>query len=462
MTRSFQVCRIILRGYQQFVATDLDFTHPETGEPSNRICLIGKNGTGKSTVLRVISDQLGSGFRGPVAFGAVCAFELQLASRRVVLVRSGVGLIGQHTALFRADLNSRRGWADEMAAAPDGVGALAEFRLEPDDEAALLAELALRSGGEDLLIDARCESSNNSALGISDVPKTSVSDALGLFKEFPFFHEVSNQTVSQMWRVLVFLLKKRDNDREVFENLPENLSKTKRQLIDEFDAVHPKPLHELALVWNRILGQAGLELDETGANNPIQLNDNLHAYIRLIESKERIPYNKLSTGMRDFLFRLGHIHLLFLNGRVQRGFLLVDEPENSLFPDFLYNLIDDYAKVVQGPGANETTQMFFATHSPIIAAQFEPWARIFLDWDGAGKVVARKGHAPIGDDPNDLLTKDFELPNLMGKEGLVKWLEYLELRKRIRRASDPLEKEALLEQAMALATSYDFTGATER
>jgi hypothetical protein len=462
MTRPFQICRMILRGYQQFANTDLDFTHPLTGEPANRICLIGRNGTGKTTVLQVLSRQLSFGFRDPRAVGLLCAFELKVGSRRVYVVRSGAAMVGQCIACFRADLSSRPGWADEMAAALDGVGALTDFRLDPADEAALLDELQLRAGGTDLLIDARCESNTNSALGIADVPQTTVSDALGLFKEFPFYHEVSNQTVSQMWRVLVYLLKKRDNDRENFENLAENLSKTKRQLIDEFDAVQPKPLHQLAKVWNRILGQAGLELDETGANNPIQLNDNLHAYIRLIESKQRIPYNKLSTGMRDFLFRLGHIYLLFLGGCVERGFLLVDEPENSLFPDFLYNLIDDYGKATQGPGGHETTQMFFATHSPIIAAQFEPWARIFLDWDGTGHVVARKGHAPIGDDPNDLLTKDFELPNLMAKEGLAKWAEYLELRKRLRRASDPQEKDALLEQAMALAASYDFSGASER
>lgn len=462
MTRPFQICRIVLRGYQQFASTDLDFTHPLTGEPASRICLIGKNGTGKTTVLQVISGQLKNGFRGPSAVGALCAFELKVGSRRVYVVRSGVAMLGQRTACFRADLSSKPGWADEMVAASDGLGTLAEFRLDPADEAALLDELLLRPGGIDVLIEARCESPNNRALGLTDVPQTTVSDALGLFKEFPYYHEVSGETVSEMWRVLVYLLKKRDNDREDFENLAENLSKTKRQLIDEFDAAHPKPLHQLAKVWNRILGQAGLELDEAGASNPIQLNDNLHAYIRLIESKERMPYAKLSTGMRDFLFRLGHIYLLFLGGRVERGFLLVDEPENSLFPDFLYNLIDDYGKAAQGPDGQQTTQMFFATHSPIIAAQFEPWARIFLDWVGNGHVVARKGHAPIGDDPNDLLTKDFELPNLMAKEGLAKWLEYLELRKRLRRTTDAHEKDVLLQQALALATSYDFGGVGER
>jgi ATPase subunit of ABC transporter with duplicated ATPase domains len=49
-----KIRRVRIRGFQQFRDLDLDFTHPDTGEPVDRICFIGRNGTGKSTLLRLL------------------------------------------------------------------------------------------------------------------------------------------------------------------------------------------------------------------------------------------------------------------------------------------------------------------------------------------------------------------------------------------------------------------------
>ena len=53
-----KICSIHIKGFQQFQDTFLDFTNPETGEPLDKICLIGKNGTGKSTILLLIEKLL--------------------------------------------------------------------------------------------------------------------------------------------------------------------------------------------------------------------------------------------------------------------------------------------------------------------------------------------------------------------------------------------------------------------
>jgi len=76
---------------------------------------------------------------------------------------------------------------------------------------------------------------------------------------------------------------------------------------------------------------------------------------------------------------------LYFNREIKNGILLIDEPENSLFPDFLYDLVDTYLGIIQN------TQLFMATHSPIIAAQFEPCERVILEFGENGKVYARKG-----------------------------------------------------------------------
>ena len=273
----------------------------------------------------------------------------------------------------------------------------------------------------------------------------------------PIYNEVSSQSVDIFWSVLVALIKERENERADFETFPQNLDKSKRQLIEEFDKDHPKIMDKLGEIWNKILAKANLELDTEGVKNPIQLTDNLKAYIRTKDTKERINYNQLSTGIRNFIFRIGHIYSLYFNREIKRGFLLVDEPENSLYPDFLFDLMEIYDEIVKDKNGENNTQMFFTTHNPIVAAQFEPYERIILEWTEDGNVTAHKGTAPVGDDPNDLLEYDFALKNLMGKKGRAKWAEYVDLKKKLIRTKETAEKTALAEQIIKIGNDYNFS-----
>jgi hypothetical protein len=97
-----------------------------------------------------------------------------------------------------------------------------------------------------------------------------------------------------------------------------------------------------------------------------------------------------------------------------------------------------------------------ATHNPIIAAQFEPCERVILDFDDEGKVFARKGVSATGDDPNDLLVHDFNIRSLLGTEGIIKWERYLELKNIIRKESEPVKKEKLVEELMEIGSNYNF------
>lgn len=74
------------------------------------------------------------------------------------------------------------------------------------------------------------------------------------------------------------------------------------------------------------------------------------------------------------------------------------------------------------------------------------------------KVVdAHKGEAPIGDDPNDLLSKDFQMKNLMPKEGQDKWNEYIDLRKKLIRTSKKTEKDKLISEINKIGELYNVT-----
>ncbi len=51
-----KICKINIIGFNQFQNIELDFTNPETGECVDKICFIGRNGTGKSTLLHLIKS----------------------------------------------------------------------------------------------------------------------------------------------------------------------------------------------------------------------------------------------------------------------------------------------------------------------------------------------------------------------------------------------------------------------
>jgi predicted ATPase len=247
----------------------------------------------------------------------------------------------------------------------------------------------------------------------------------------------------------MFLMEQRDIKLKRFAQA--NKKNTYGDIVNEFDQNNSKILKEIAFFWNKILDKSNLYFDYESAKNPIQFLDNLQAYIKNKHTHEVIPYNALSTGIRNFMFRLGHIYSLYFNKNIENGFLLVDEPENSLFPDFLYDLIDIYLEII-----GNNTQFFVATHNPIIASQFEPYERVILRFDDEGFVQAHRGESPVGDDPNDLLENDFAVRNLMPRQGRDAFKTYQNLRRTLRETTNEAEKEDLMTAIATLGRLYNF------
>lgn len=283
-----------------------------------------------------------------------------------------------------------------------------------------------------------------------NVPITSVNEALILFEKFPGYHEISPDTVTEFWKHLLFHIKKRDDEEGRFFKAPENEDRTAKELIQEFDLQHPKVLIKLSQIWSKILNDAGLFFDPEPAKHPVQLTDNLEVFIKLSSTGQSIPYQSLSAGIRNYIFKIGHLFSIFFNRKIENSLLFIDEPENGLFPDILYNLIEIYQQAVyqnsaiQNEESAHNSQMFFATHSPIIAAQFEPYERFILDFNGEGLVESRRGTAPIGDDPNDVFWKDFGFDPFQHKAGKKAWNEFLQLKKDIPNTEDKQKKQEMI------------------
>ena len=443
---------IYIYNYHQFKDFQIDFVypknHPKEGEPLEKVCLIGRNGTGKSNLLNFIQLNIHDFYRSQIP---EAIYKIEIDNKRFYFVK---GFGPYH--LYHEEIDAISDWKKIIF--KDYSRNINQFNLKYNTISYLVTDplvtkkMTFKGNSDDLLIFVPSEGNRNLYSEIKDVPSTSLNAALQLFESLPYHHIVSTDTITNFWNVLTYQIKKRENDLREFEKKDNNLDKTVREVKAEFDKSNPQILERLAILWNKILGKANLEFDSKNAINPIQLNENLKAYINLKGANRRIGYSELSSGIRNFIFRLGHIYSLYFNRNIKNGFLLIDEPENNLYPDFLYDLIETYLSIIKN------TQIFVATHSPIIAAQFEPYERIILDFNDDGSVFWKSGEMPIGDDPNDLLVKDFNIRSLLGKEGVKKWERYIKLKSIIPQISDEREKSKLLDEFIKIGNDYNFSG----
>ena len=452
-----KISEIYINNYLQFRNFQLNLTYSDTSRPLSKVCFIGANATGKSTLLRIIvnfinnieqiftrRNKLELLFKG-FNSDSLMYFCIQEESDFIYILMTRQGNFCFSNSVWHDYIYQKLSDVDfNFRAIP--VRERGEFEKKSDSS--LLDKIRLFFNSHDIVSYA--QSDRVSLIKNSDLPQANLNQALPLFQIFPIYHDVSCSNVDGFWKVLIYQIKKRESDYLKFLEEPENQNLKVSEVKEEFERENPEILTKLAEQWNLILERTGLEFDTENAKIPVQLNENLEAYIRLRDSKKNIPYNDLSTGIRNFIFQVGHIYALYFNRDIQRGFLFIDEPELSLFPDLLFDLIDRYCSIIQN------TQFFVVTHSPIIAAQFEPSERFILEFDDDGYVHPRLGISPEGDDPNDLLANDFVVRSLYGKKGVEQWERYLYLRRKIVETEDMKEKKELLREYSSIGNAYNF------
>jgi len=444
-----RILEIWIKNYRQFNDLYIDLRDASGG--GRDICFIGRNGTGKSTILEQIQFLLQHAYGFGNAENLQKIFhdgtKLQFFAVQVSMTegepfcmvatfhgdtRSGAYSFKCETTL-KSTLKKIFCYKPHVVNAPNLAGlSLLEPPLKADDS---------------LVAYCPPEPMRNGASG-----KITLNDAMKSGVLASHHHVIDSSSISKFWTVLTYLVGQRDLLFQKFLNEPENQELTVSKAKESFEQVHPNILTKLSEVWSAILSPAGLELNLDDVTIPTQLTDELEANLRLTSSGARIPYSNLSTGIRIHLFRIGHLYSLFFQRKITRSVVLIDEPENSLFPDFVYSLLQVYRNVLP-----EDAQLITATHDPLFAAQFPPSCRIILDFDDDGYVQARKGISPEGDDPNDVLMKDFRIRNLYGTAGLAAWDRFVELRKTIPKEDDAVSKEELIDEYNKIGEAYDFS-----
>ena len=357
-----KITRIHLKDFHQFKDVDINLTypkgHPKEGEPLEKVCIIGQSGTGKTTLLKVI---------GGHTFTINSLFkEYKHEDFKKVVVNKKVGNKEVMVNVFvdsKTKTNSY-GWF-----IPKDQGGEDKF----DETLALQNEFLAKTKTHFIYFPAdlhyEFEASDKS---LSD--KTVI--------------DFTVDKVGDIWNLVFEEIQKHQEEGLKLETAigkigAEDPSKTKLILaaVRKYETWKKKTLNPINKLAEECL-------------DPILKNINLRVkrdfnfekrgdigIVKLEDLKgNEVPYHLLSTGTKQILLTALPLFLL----KPEETLILCDEPERSLYPNLQKMIIDYYTSLTKD------SQFFFSTHSPIIAASFEPWEVVELKFDDKGFVYQEK------------------------------------------------------------------------
>nr|WP_315202209.1 AAA family ATPase [uncultured Flavobacterium sp.] len=430
-----KISKLHIDQFRHLENLDFDFTYQSgerKGEPLDKICFIGQSATGKTGLLELIYEH------------TVNITNLELINNRYLAefdnpIKNINGeinlLIGNEILNQKSKRIIFRGEEYEFGDKGGTITPLIPYQDQNDTfyfKANLISDKNIDVFTKNP-IDLFEKYSNLNEISLEYIIKNKI-------KSTTIFND---QVDTEIWlNLLGEILQYRKNfTQKMSELIHKGLLANPKKLSSEFDIwqkENPNRLESFAEKFNPILEKLNLEVDLVNTEYSVPIKNK--------RNEEIIPIQNTSTGTKGLL--LSFLPLFKLD--TKDSIILIDEPERSLYPDMQMDLMDYYQNLA--PDA----QFIVATHSPFIAASFEPDERFILYFDEDGKVAVRRGISPIGDDPNDMLKNDFGLEFLMNKKGIKAFERYRNLKKLLASQNDEDEKDKLLEEILSLANAYKF------
>ena len=221
--------------------------------------------------------------------------------------------------------------------------------------------------------------------------------ALGQFREFQFVSEF--RSLIENWHI---------SDLHVTEARPSSAAGYAKRLSPRGDNLaqvaqymrenHPdKFKHVLRSMSRRVPGVSNVEAKSTEDGRLI---------LRFQDGSFKDPF--IARSVSDGTIKM-FAYLVLLNDPAPHPLLVVEEPENQLYPDILYELIDEFRLYAERGG-----QVFVSTHSP----EFLNWANL----DEIFWLVKQDGFATIRRASDSDLLKALvaagDLPGALWKQNL--------------------------------------------
>lgn len=326
-----------LKFFDHEIYKDLEFNFcNEDGKPFETIILAGENGTGKSTLLNIIFDFFNSP-SSPKKSKGKAEFTFQLSEKEL-------GLLWGHPSFQSRMLGYKLG--EELIITVDYSNA-----GSPDSIQAYITRVDEPSSiyfGTYILSDVQIFQSV-----FSDVTINFNSDPIGYTTYLDIDNPQSKVTKStenlakEVIQLLVDIESLDNGDFVQWANenptaqVSDGIRDTRiKRFKNAFESIFPNKRYKK--VANSVRGKTIL-FEEFG---------------------KEITINDLSSGEKQIVFRGSFLlrNKLATEGAV----VLIDEPEISLHPKWQLKILDFYKKLFKNGEGIQTSQLFFATHSPFV------------------------------------------------------------------------------------------------
>lgn len=419
-----------IESYRHLKNIAFDFSYPEGhakfGQPLEKICIIGQSATGKTSILELIKNNFST-------IDKIDTVNDQFLHKHYELdFKGGIAYKLEDDDLLMITneeiIKGRKEYKNGI-----GSGSLEKLICE---------SLKLVYLSSDIISKEAINIFNQNPLNI--LTELSTEKYAGLQRKHDtnnYIYEFGQEVNQELWFSLlgkVLDYRKRFNQMAselLNKGMIGDLNKLHRQYA-KWTETNENPLTTFANQFNPILNKLKLEIDLVNTEYSIPVKSKTN--------DEVIPISGLSTGTKGLLLAMFPLFELDTSDAI----ILIDEPERSLFPDMQIDLMSHYQNLA--PQA----QIIVATHSPFIAAAFEPEERFILYFDDQGEVAVRRGESPKGDDPNDMLRNDFNVDyyNNFGKQAYQK---YLNLKMKAKQETEPQKKKELIIELAALGDKYN-------
>lgn len=359
-----KITKIELKDFHQFKDLTIDLTYPaghaKEGQPLEKVCFIGQSGTGKTTLLKFLNAQAGT-------TGTIEALAKEVGAEKMknVTFHSKIGDL-RFQSNFEYNTPTKKilwPWVEAET--------LISGKRVNDKE------------GRKYFNDESDKIRIWTVFFPSDLNYSNVETVNDLLDEQEVDFRKLN--VSGIWRVVLSevekfqaeeLKKKQDIADLVVEAASMDTTKIKLALgeFEDWKNNSPNPIDKLAdECLDKVLDPLNLRVSRA-----FKFDTKDDIGVVKIEDKNGslVPYDLLSTGTKQIM--LTAIPLYYL--KPEQTVILCDEPERSLYPSMQRFIIDFYG------GLTTDCQIFYATHSPIIASCFEPWEIVELKFNEEGYV----------------------------------------------------------------------------
>ncbi|MDI9364333.1 MAG: AAA family ATPase [Flavobacterium sp.] len=344
-----KVTKICINDFHQFKDLEIDLTYPKghvcEGEPLKKVCFIGQSGTGKTTLLEIIGGLTHNaeelrykyGFSNTNGYLSIKNFDLEYNQR----------LTKNDKIFFYTVFNCKK----------------QNEEIDSKELIALESEYIKSVKPNLISYPAELKYAMNQEFDSIDFKEREVID-------------FSIENATAIWNLILNDVKKyqeeelkiRQKISRVVEDNTNDFEAIKRALLplEALQKNNFNPIVDLAeKCLNPILEKFRLRVK---TQLDIQKKDDI-GFIKIEDFEgNEIPYGLWSTGTKQVVLSALPLYLL----KPKYTIILFDEPERSLYPDLQQEIIDYYLSFTND------CQLFFSTHSPIIASCFEPWEIVEL------------------------------------------------------------------------------------